>query len=306
MLFDPRLCAAQTRFLGAGEDDADLGVFELDARVLHCLEDCDAHVAAGEVVVCAVDGGVGVPHEVHTDEEGHKYEMCYSAPEQRFAVDEGVGVKRELGHVEHIADSDRRDDAEHEGDERTDDAGADVSLVDLAAPLVVDGPVPRRIGVTVEEDACIDFAFALLDGGDIVSCLFGEYEVDHLFVEPELQNHDCEPERDENDAEQRHDKEHRHSREGEGDGEVNPPEEGVRILFERLEVRAFATAILFQDIGHVLAGELFALLTGGAFGQILADVGDFVHHVLRAVRFAVDKFFQISHECSSVIKVVKL
>ena len=35
----PRLCAAQTRFLGAGEDNADFGVFKLDALFLESLED---------------------------------------------------------------------------------------------------------------------------------------------------------------------------------------------------------------------------------------------------------------------------
>ena len=35
----PRLCAAQTRFLGAGEDNADFGVLKLDALFLESLED---------------------------------------------------------------------------------------------------------------------------------------------------------------------------------------------------------------------------------------------------------------------------
>ena len=56
VLFHPRLRAAETRLFGTGEDDAHFGVLELDARVLHGFQDGDAHIAAGEVVVGAVDG----------------------------------------------------------------------------------------------------------------------------------------------------------------------------------------------------------------------------------------------------------
>ena len=45
---------AKSRFLAAGNDDADFRVFEFDALIFHCFEDCDAHIAPREVVVCAV------------------------------------------------------------------------------------------------------------------------------------------------------------------------------------------------------------------------------------------------------------
>ena len=42
-------------FLGAGEDNADFGVLKLDALFLESLEDGYAHIAAGKVVVRAVN-----------------------------------------------------------------------------------------------------------------------------------------------------------------------------------------------------------------------------------------------------------
>ena len=57
-----------------------------------------------------------------------------------------------------------------------------MALKSNAAELVVDGPFPCCIGVTVEDDAALDFARALLDGSHIVTDLFGEEEIDELFV----------------------------------------------------------------------------------------------------------------------------
>ena len=58
-----------------------------------------------------------------------------------------------------------------------------------AAELVVDRPFPCCVGVTVEDDAALDFARALLDSGDIVTDLFGEEEVNELDICAEL--HQC-------------------------------------------------------------------------------------------------------------------
>ena len=198
VLFHPRLRAAETRLFGTGEDDAHFGVLELDARVLHGFEDGDAHIAAGEVVVGAVDGGLGIPHEVHADETGDEHELGDAAPEQRVTVNGGVCVKAEFGHIRNALRAEHRggNDRKHESDECAEEAGADVQLINRAAELVVDGPVPRRVGVTVEEDARLHFARALLDGGDIVSRLFGEEEIECLLIQHELADHDQEPDRE--------------------------------------------------------------------------------------------------------------
>lgn len=53
-----------------------------------------------------------------------------------------------------------------------------------AAELVVDGPFPCCIGVTVEDDAALDFARALLDSGDIVTDLLGKRKSTSLIYAP--------------------------------------------------------------------------------------------------------------------------
>ena len=198
MLFHPRFRAAESRFFGAGEDDAHFGVFKLDARILHGFEDGDAHIAAGEVVVRAVHRRLGIPHKVHADETGDKDELGDAAPEQRVTVNGGVCVKAEFCHIRNALRAEHRggNDRKHESDERAEEAGADVQLINRAAELVVDGPVPRRVGVTVEENARLHFARALLDGGDIVSRLFREEEIECLLIEHELADHDQEPDRE--------------------------------------------------------------------------------------------------------------
>ena len=139
-------------------------MLELDARILHGFEDGDAHIAAGEVVVGAVHRRLGIPHEVHADEAGDKDELGDAAPEQRLAVDESVSVKAELGHVRNAVGAEHRgrNYRKHESDERAKEARSDVQLIHRAAELVVDGPVPRRVGVTVEEDARLHFAVHFL------------------------------------------------------------------------------------------------------------------------------------------------
>ena len=79
MSLAPCLGASETCFFGAGEDNAYLCILKLNAFILKRLEDSYAHVAAGEVVVCAVDDSVLIPHEVETDEEGDKDKTDKSA-----------------------------------------------------------------------------------------------------------------------------------------------------------------------------------------------------------------------------------
>ena len=68
----PRLCASETRFLRACEDNSELGVFKFDALVLESLEERNSHIAAAEVVVCAVNNTSVINHKVKTDEKGNK------------------------------------------------------------------------------------------------------------------------------------------------------------------------------------------------------------------------------------------
>ena len=72
MSFAPCLCTSEACFFTSGENNAKLGVFKLNAFVLEELENADSHVAAGKVVVCAVNNAAIVDHEVKSDDERNK------------------------------------------------------------------------------------------------------------------------------------------------------------------------------------------------------------------------------------------
>ena len=96
MSLAPCLCAAQTRFLGACEDNADFGILKLDALILESLEDSNTHVAAGEVVVRAVNNAVLVPHPIETDKERDKHKTYKAKKSESVAGIERRNTKSVL------------------------------------------------------------------------------------------------------------------------------------------------------------------------------------------------------------------
>ena len=149
-----------------------------------------------------------------------------------------------------------------------------------------------------------DFARAFLDCRNVVTCLFGEHEVDEFTVETELHYHNEETERDKRCGKGGHKEEQHHTRKRECNGEVNPAEERIGVKFERLDVCSFAAAILFQDVRHILARLLLAFAAGTALFAFLNDGGYTVYHILRTFGFFVDKFAEISH--NTLLKVPKI
>ncbi len=75
----PCLCTSESGLLRTCENNAKLGIFKLNALVLESLEKSNAHVAAAEVVVSAVNNSSVVDHKVKTDKERNKdkaYKTC--------------------------------------------------------------------------------------------------------------------------------------------------------------------------------------------------------------------------------------
>ena len=267
----PRLCAAQTRFLGAGEDNADFGVLKLDALFLESLEDGYAHIAAGKVVVRAVNDAVLVPHPIKADKERDEHETNEAKKSEGL-----VCIERDI--LESVLCY------EHYGNDKIiDSADAADNCVTLkadTAELIVDRPLPCGIRMAVEEYAALDFALAALDCGDVMSGLFGEEAIDKLLIESELHKDYKQTDDDKNYRDERIEERNSYRRENEGNREIYPAEERTGVLFERLDVGSLASALVFQYVRHILTCLLLALGAGIAFFEVLAYVGYLAHHIL--------------------------
>lgn len=281
--FAPCFRTAETCFFGTGEDDADFGVFEDDAFVVECLKDCNRDKASGKVVVCAVDDGLFIPHEVHTDFEGDEDKGCYANPEERTVCSRTC----DTGFA---SSDDGCRDAACELKECADNGDDDMRFIDCAAELAVDGPVPRCVGVTVEENSAFDFAGAFLDGGDVGAFLFGEEEVNEFLVKTELQDHGKETECKKNDAYDRDEEEGYRGKNRAGERDINPSEEGAGVFLVVFNVGAFATALIFENACHIFASNFLAFRTGTTFRHVLADMCDFADHIICMGIFLFDDF----------------
>ena len=175
-----------------------------------------------------------------------------------------------------------------------------------AAEFVVDGPVPNRIGMSVEENSAFHFSRAFFDCGDAVSRLLGEAFVNEFFVKTELNEQNHKTECRQNCAEYRQKEEKNHACKHKRDREINPTEKRVGVFGECFHVRSFASAVVFQVICHVLARHFLAFRAGIALWHVVADMRDFVAHKLRALRFVVDKFLKFSHKLLPCFKIIQL
>ena len=190
MLFTPGLCAAQTCLLAAGKNNAQLGVFKLNSLVLEELENADAHVAAGKVVVCAVNNAAVVYHEVKTDDERNKKK----SPKSRLCKRIGGADSGKADSV--LYNIDYRKNKIIESAQAADDC---VTLKAYAAELVVDGPLPGCVWMAVEDNSPFGFTGTLFDCSNVVAGLFLEERINNLFVGSELKQSKTETDNDKND-----------------------------------------------------------------------------------------------------------
>ena len=222
-------------------------MFEFDALIFHCFEDCDAHITPREVVVCTVCDGVFVPHEVHADKAGNHDENCNSHPEKNGTVECDVACDGVVNDGLALGcDCRRYIQAEHH--KSAYDACHKVRNVRRAAEFVVDGPVPNRVGMSVEENSAFHFSRAFFDCGDAVSRLLGEAFVNEFFVKTELNEQNHKTECRQNCAEYRQKEEKNHACKHKRDREINPTEKRVGVFGECFHVRSFASAVFFQVI----------------------------------------------------------
>ena len=253
-------------------------MFQFDALVFHCFQNGNAHIARRKVVVCAVNRGFRVPHTVHSEIERNEYEVCDSYPENN-----GVKFGRE-NHGFEAGNYRRRKACEHQ-EQCAKHYHDDIRLVNFSAESVVDGPVPRRVGMAVEKHATFHFARAFFDCGNVCARFFGEKKIKCFSVKSELHNHYEKSEYDKRKAQNRQEEVRHETRKHTGNRYVNPSEETAGIFLKRFHVGTFAPAIVLKYVGHILAGYSFALFAGGTFGHIFADMSDFVNHIPRRCRF---------------------
>jgi len=157
------------------------------------------------------------------------------------------------------------------------------------AEFVVYGPVPHRVGMSVEKHSALDFARAFLDCRHAVSRFFGETFVDKFLVKTELNEQNHKAESRNYRAEYRKKEKRHHTDKHERNRKVYPTEKRVGVFLERLDVATLATAIVLEEVRHILASHFFAFATGVAFWHIVADMRDFIAHKLRALRLVVNK-----------------
>ena len=261
----PRLRAAQTRLFRTRDQDADLGVFELDARIFERFEHRDAHIAAGQVVVRAVHDLPFVPHDVHEQPRGHEAE----------------GAERELGDQDAFHKEGR--DGHAEQIEHADDGEDDMSAEQHSAAEIIESPLAGGVGMSVEEHAAAHLAGRLFDGGNIVGHLLRVDLVHHLAVHDELADHDhhaddYEHHRNYPARKVRHE-EQTERREDEGHGDVDPAHERRGVQLERLHLHIVAAEVS-ERVRHILARLLLALAAGTALAELLDDGSDLRLHEL--------------------------
>ena len=143
--------------------------------------------------------------------------------------------------------------------------------------------------MTVEEHSSLHFTRAFLDCGNAVTGFFGEALVNEFLVKAELNKQNRKSQRGDYRAENRKEEKRHHTNQNESNREVNPAEKRVWIFLERFYVATLATAVVFEEVRHILARHLFAFATGIALGHIVANMRDFVAHKFCALRLVVNK-----------------
>ena len=253
------------------------------------LQDGDAHLTAGEVVVGAVDDVFLVPQEIETDEERHEKE----------AVHAHLGQQQSGRAAEDAAVLDHGGDGDAEGVEQAAKADDSMGFEADTAEQVVDGPFPDGVAVAVEEDALFDFALRFLDGHHVMPCCLFEEPVHELLVHTELQQGDECSQTAQDGADDRREPVSAQRDEDEGDGKVEPAEEAVRMLLELLDDDLF-TAVLLTELCVIFTGLEFALGTGRSFFECLDDVGDVPDDPVSHLIFFIDQLFE-SHFRSTLL-----
>ena len=129
-------------------------------------------------------------------------------------------------------------------------------------------------------------------------CLFEE-AVNELLVHTELQQGDERSQTAQDGTDDRREPVGAQGEENEGDGEVEPAEEAVRMLLELLDDDLF-TAVLLTELCVIFTGLEFALGTGRSFLECLDDVGDVPDDPVSHLIFFIDQLFE-SHFRSTLL-----
>ena len=262
--FTPGLRAAETCLLGAGENDTDFSVLKLNALVFQALQDGHAHFAAGEVVVGAVYDTVLIPKPIQANEEG----------DERQAIETGF-LQSGIGNFGEGALFFPAQKTENSVIEDGGEAENGVAFKADTAEFVVDRPLPRGIRMSVEDDAALDFALRLFDGGHVVACLLGEQRIHQLNIGTELSQCNTERCSIQTNRQSRCDKISRDTGQRQADRIVDPSVERTWVLLEGFHHRR-VTSELLGHLGIVFTCLLLAAGTGAPLFKCLAHMRNVV------------------------------
>ena len=144
---------------------------------MEVFKHCDAHIAACEVIVCAVNNSSVVYHKVKTDCKGNKDK----SPKTDFCE-----YIIHCGHCETVAAHNNLCYCKTEIEKCANYNDDCVTFKADTAESIVYGPFPGCIGVTVEDDSSLNFTLTLFDSRNVMAGLFLEKRVKKLFINTEL------------------------------------------------------------------------------------------------------------------------
>ena len=170
-----------------------------------------------------------------------------------------------------------------------------MNAVGNATPAVVYGEVPSGVNVAVEKYPCSYVLSAFFDSGYVMTLFYLEKPVDNLKIKAELQNHNQQSNKGGYNTDKGIEEVKYASQKGAGYGDINPAVKGIGGNLKTFHLSLFASAVVHQNFGHIITRQFFALGTGGALGNVFANVGDFVHHILGGFVSVVNQFLKFAH-----------
>ena len=282
----PGKCAAKTGLFGTADDHADLGIFKLDAFILQRFHQSDAHIAAGKVVVCAVNNSFIIHHAEKKKHERH----ADKAPKRAFLQSAVYAVK-------YVAAA-YGDNGEYQIIKHTADTEENVDIKTHAAEHIVYRPFPCRVRVTVKEDTAFHFTFAALDGGNVMTGLFLKEKINEFLIKTELKYHGDNGKNQDQCGNKGCNKHHTDRNHAKNDIDGDPAVKRTGMLLKALNGHSVGAAILFKDLRHVLTGLLLPFAAGIALTEVFADIRDFFYDVISVFLLVINDRRQIHKHIS--------
>ena len=124
--------------------------------------------------------------------------------------------------------------------------------------LILEGPFPGTVGVTVEDDTAFYFTCRLFEAVNIMTCLFCEKLINCLFVKTELKNADNKSDSNKEDCKCGYKEIGCECNEAAGNSKINPSEEGAGIFLIAFYLYIL-TAELFKGLSDIFTGKSFTL-----------------------------------------------